>query len=432
MSSENDLSLKKKNYFDSQIFIKEIESQDKKKEKEIKNDKIKKLENKFKCSLCKNELENSMYDPCCCEHFACEKCLNNYFKSQKKKIVPCPICKNNIKQKNLIKIPIIESIKEKLKDLYNSQDDVEFSILKQKCEIHPNNNIFSICLECRKKMCPVCFDENKKHNDHQVVNYNRYIELFYYIQDNYKILNKTINEKENNIEELINLNLLLEKQKNVFSTFFNECSKKINEKYSKNQENLNKIIEETKETIEKIRNFMINLKIDISSKFKKSYDDIENIIQLKKEIKQKIDKLEIEQINKNEVIDLKYEYNKNLYDLPKKQIITTLNKKLLFDNSRLSNKIDKQGNYYFGIELTEGKNIIKVYLDIDKTINNQKNECSYIPFIEYGNSKKVIFLEPNEVNDNKYVFENNIPIEEIFEGNENNTTIKLTIFYLKI
>lgn len=429
MSSEKDLTLKNKNYFNSQI-IKEIEPQDIKKEKkEIQNDKIKKL---FKCSLCKNVLEKPMFDPSCCEHFACEKCLDYYFKSQKKKMLPCPICKNNIKKQNIIEIPIISPIIEKLKELYNSQDDVEFSKIEQKCEIHPNNNIFSICLECRKKMCPICFDEKKKHNDHQVVNYERYIKLFYYFQDNYKNLYKTINDKENNIEELINLNLLLEKQKNVFSTFFNDCSKKIQVIYSKNQENLNKIIEETKETIEKIRNFMKNLKMDISSKFKKSYDDIENLQQLQDEIKQKIDKLKIKQINKNFVINLKNKYIKNLYELPKKQVVTTLNKKLLFDNSRLSNKIDEQGNYNFGIELSEDKNIIKIYLDINKTINNQQNYCSYIAFIEYGNNKKVIFLEPNEVNDIKYSFENNIPIEEIFDANEINADIKLTIFYLNI
>ena len=427
--SENDLSIKKKNYFNSQIFIKEIEPEDMKKEKENQNNKIKKL---FKCSLCKNELKKPMFDPSCCEHFACGKCIDNYFKSQKKKILPCPICKNNMKKQNIIEMPIIASINEKLKNLFNSQDDDEFGKIDQKCEAHPNNPIFSICLECKKKMCPTCFDEKKKHDDHQVVNYERYIKLFYYIQDNYKNLKKTINDKENNIEELINLNLLLEKQKNIFSNFFNDYSKKIQDIYSKNQEYLNKIIEESKETIERIRNFMINLKIDISSRFKKSYDNIDNLPQLQDEIKQKIDNLEIKQIYKNEIIDLKNKYIHNLYDLPKKQIIITLNKKLLFDNSQLSNKIDEQGNYNFGIELSEDKNIIKAYLDIDKTINNQKNECSYIAFIEYGKNKKVFFLEPNEVNANKYSFENNISIEEIFEDNENNADIKLTIFYLNI
>ena len=56
-----------------------------------------------------------------------------------------------------------------------------------------------------------------------------------------------------------------------------------------------------------LRNFMQNIKADVSSRFKDAYDDIENFDNIKQEIKQKIDSLNLKgiNINKNEVIEMK-------------------------------------------------------------------------------------------------------------------------------
>ena len=412
------------NYFQSQIFIKKI--------KDVEKDAILNIGNKLKCSICKKNLKNPMNDPKCCQHFGCENCFINYFKSQKKNILPCKICKKMIKKVNLTKSKAISSIMDKLKMNNENKDELLNKIIEQKCNIHPKNTVFFFCLDCQKQMCPTCEEEMKNHNNHHLINYERYMSLFKIFQDNYQSLKNIINEKENDIKEYINLILFFDQQKNAFTTFFNDFIAKIDDIYSKYQEKLNTIIEESKQTIVKLRDFMKNLKIDISSRFKKEYNDVENFDALEAEIKDKIGKLEIKEINKKEILDIKNKYtNNNIYELSKKEIITTLNKKKLFDNCHLNNKIDEKGNYSFGIELSEDKTTIKTYLDIDKYIDNKKNESCYIAFIEYGKKKKIIYLEPTEVIDNKYSFENTLPIEKIFKEN-NSVDIKLTILYLTI
>ena len=177
---------------------------------------------------------------------------------------------------------------------------------------------------------------------------------------------------------------------------------------------------------------MRNLKLDISIRFKNSYNDIEDIDELKKEIKEKVDKFEYKENNKNEILDFKNKCINNTFQLPKIQIKTTLNKKALLDNSHLNNKIDEQGNYSFGFELSDDKKSIKTYLDINKIINGQQNEKPYIPFIEYGKTQKLLYLEPIEIEENQISFENTLSLEAIFGDNENNVDIKLTVLYLNI
>jgi len=420
------------NYFESQLFMKEIKPKFQKilEETENKNNKIKLLKDKLKCSICNYKVTNPMYDPTSCDHMSCKNCLELYLR--KNNISQCPRCKKIIKKDKLVKIPIIDSINEKLIEMDNIDDTLQYEKIEQKCELHPKNAIFFLCLDCNKKMCPLCIEEKKKHDNHHLVNYERYIILFNYFQNNFSKFYEKISEKENNIEEYINLILLLEKQKNIYTNFFNDFSIKIQELYSKNQEKINQIIEESKQTILNLRNFMRNLKLDISIRFKNSYNDIEDIDELKKEIKEKVDKFEYKENNKNEILHFKNKYINNTFQLPKIQIMTTLNKKALLDNSHLNNKIDEQGNYSFGFELSDDKKSIKTYLDINKIINGQQNEKPYIPFIEYGKTNKLLYLEPVEIEENQISFENTLSLEEIFGDNENNVDIKLTVLYLNI
>ena len=178
------------NYFESQIFIKKMKDAA---EKDI----ISNIGNKLKCCICKKNLKNPMNDPKCCQHFGCEKCFINYFNSQNKKILPCKVCKKMVRKVNLTKSKAISSIMDKLKVKNENKDELLTKIIEQKCDIHPKNTVFFFCLDCQKQMCPTCESEIKKHDNHHLINYERYMTLFKIFQDNYRGLKNKISEKEN-------------------------------------------------------------------------------------------------------------------------------------------------------------------------------------------------------------------------------------------
>ena len=126
--------------------------------------------NKFPCSIrypC-----SPVYDPIC-PHYACKKCLDNYFAAKKSNIIPCPLCRKKIRKNHLIKLPLLDSIKELIKGVKNKEDinyDIEDNI--GKCSKHQNNKILYICMDCRVKMCQNCDKEKEKHesqNHHEAM-----------------------------------------------------------------------------------------------------------------------------------------------------------------------------------------------------------------------------------------------------------------------
>ena len=419
----------RKNYFQSQLLL-EIKPQDVNEDKES-NKLIKELEDILICCICYNYLEDPVNDPSCCSHYACKKCLDQYFKKLKQTAIPCPLCRKKMYKRNLVRIPLVESIKEILKDAQNNKLNIDSNgKIDDKCEVHPKNSIFDICLDCKKKMCPICTDERKKHEHHHLVNYERYIKLFYFFQENFSNIKQTIAERENNIKELNKLNKLLEQQKRGYLNLLNDISIKINQIYTQNQENINKNIAGSMQMIAKLRNFMSNIKLHVSSQFKESYNDIENLEEIEKEVKQRIDKLNYK-YNKNEVSIMKDICNKKLVGLNEKSYLLTVNKKSFFDNFHMNCKIESDDKYSFGMELSEDKKMCTPYLDIKKIINHQTNNSSYIPIIEYGN-KEILYLEPFEVNKQLYSYENTIPVEEMFNDKVTDIDIKLTILSLSL
>lgn len=418
------------NYFESQIFYNEIDIQNFNNEKTNKS--VEQITNLLLCSICNHYLEDPMYDPSCCEHYACKKCLEKSFK--KKFIIKCPKCRRNIRKKDLKSVPGFESIKSIINDLRNSKFDNYFENAEEMCDAHPNNQIFCICLDCRKKMCPICNNDKEKHNGHHIVNYERYKKLFIFFQENFVDIKKIINQKNDIIKEYQELNILLDQQLNGYYSLFNDILNKIKTIYEQNMNKINNIISNSMKEVANLRNFMQNIKGDISSRFKDTYDDIENFDNIKQEIKQKIDSLNLKgiNINKNEVIEMKKKCNKKIIDLPKKEIMITLNKNILMNNLSLQANIDKDGNETFGAKISEDKKEILFFLDIKKVIKNELNEGAYISYIEYGNNKKIEYLEPHEINQDYYSFEKILPIEQIFNNNENKISIKMTINYLTI
>ena len=252
---------KRLNFFDSVVFNEEILPKISKKV-ENNNKIMKELEDILVCCICYNYLDNPVNDPSCCSHYACKNCLEKYFNQRKSNIIPCPLCRKYIRKQNLVKIPIFESIKEIIKEAekYKINEDINIKI-KENCEAHPLNEVFSICLDCKKKMCPICDEEKKKHENHHVVHYERYINLFSFIQENFSGIKETIAEKEQMIRESNNLYAILEQQKQAYLSFLDSLSKDIKKVYSENQENINKGIAKSMQLIAKLRNFMINLKV---------------------------------------------------------------------------------------------------------------------------------------------------------------------------
>ena len=72
---------------------------------------VKELKDILKCCICLRYLDNPVYDPIC-PHYACKKCLDNYFAAKKSNVIPCPLCRKKIRKNHLIKLPLLDSIKE--------------------------------------------------------------------------------------------------------------------------------------------------------------------------------------------------------------------------------------------------------------------------------------------------------------------------------
>lgn len=425
----------RKNYFESEIFFDEIqpEKENKINKEKDSNNLLKELEDILQCCICYNYLENPVNDPSCCMHYACKSCLDQYFKQKRTLMVPCPLCRKYIKKKNLIRIPIFDSIKEILKDAKNSKNIIqEKEKIDENCKAHPKNAIFSLCLDCKIKMCPICKEEEKKHENHHVVNYARYVELFNFFHENFQEIKSTISDKEYKIKEFNELLGKLEQQKNAYLNFLEDISHQIKKIYTNNQEKINKEIGKSMETIAKLRNFMINIKSQVSSQFKASYNDLENIDEIKSKIKERTEQLKtsLDEMKKNDLNIIKNSI-KNLNGIKKEKHLLSIDKKLLLESENIYTHLDKFKNISFGVEISKKDNkLVTMYLDIKKIINNIQNDSSYMAFIELNN--KIIYLEPFEISKDLYSYEFNLPIVELFTEKEEKKEVKLTILSLNL
>lgn len=426
----------KKNFFYSEIFEKEIKPIYKENEKED-NKLIQGLQDILKCCICLKYLDNPVNDPIC-SHYACKKCLEDYFISKKSDEVPCPLCRKKIKKSNLVQIPLVKSIKEILKESKNkdySNNIIHKDFEIEKCEKHPKNKVFFFCLDCRVKMCPICDKEKQKHEskNHHICNYERYLKLFYIFQNNFKSIKQTILGKEKNINECRNLVSLLEQQKIAYMNLFTNIYKQIKMLYNKSQENINKIIAQSMQTIARLKNFMVNIKSHISEQFKEKYNEIDNLDDIEKEIKKRINELKLKEIKIEDITDIKNKYIKTITSSLKHQSFG-INKNELLKHPSVSCKIEEDGIYSFfrfGLSLNKNKKDVIIYLDINKIINNKSNDSSYIVCIEYGKDKKRLYLELYQ-DDKYYSFENSLTLDEIFEDKQNLVEIKLIILNLSI
>ena len=385
----------------------------------------------FTCYMCLDYLENPVWDPSSCCHYECKKCLYSYFNKMKTDVVPCPLCRRKIRKSNLKEIPLFDKLNEILKNI-NSNAEEE---INENCSTHPKNKVFYICLDCSKKMCPACEIEKRKHESHHIVNYERYVKLFYCFHNNFAEIKEKIKKIKNNVKKYNNLYALLEQQKNSYLGLLNNITKKVEKIFTTNQENLEKLMSNSLDNISKLQKFMKDLKIDVSSRFKNSYEDIENFDEIENEIKEKVKDIKL-QFSKSEVSNVQNLCLKKLATSSIEFSLTFYKKDILNEPKIFKKKLDSQGIYTFGAELSEDNKFILFYFDVENRINNIKNESAYSPYIEYAAEKNNafynIYLEEHKVDDQHYSYEKLIPIEEIFPGREDKKDIKIKVNYISV
>ena len=428
---DNNENMSRVNWFMSKFFYEKIQPQSNNENKNEKNVKImKEIEDILVCYMCLEYLDNPVCDPLSCSHFACKKCLYSYFDKMKRDIVPCPLCRRRIKKSNLKSIPLVENIKEILKEAKNLSIYEEEKI-DENCSTHPKNKVFYICLDCAKKMCPICDAEKKKHETHHMVNYERYVQLFNCFHNNFSEIKDKIKKLENNIKSYNNVYVLLEQQKKSYLDLLISISKKIENIFSLNKRKLQKLITESIDIITKLKKFMNDLKKDVSSRFQTSYDDIENFEEIEKEIKEKVNSIKIK-YSKIEVPNMENIISKKLVS-SKEEFSLTINKKNIYNTQKIFRKrLDSQGIYKFGAELSEDNKFILCYLDVENEINNKKNESAYSSCIEFGTDQKKIYLEEEKFDDKHYSYQKIIPIEEFFPEKQDKIDIKIKVNYISI
>jgi hypothetical protein len=426
---DNNENMSRVNWFMSKFFYEKIQPQNNKENKNENGKIIEDLEDILKCYMCLEYLDNPVCDPLSCSHYACKKCLLSYFNKMKTDVVPCPLCRRRIRKSNLRSIPLVENIKEIMKEVKNLHIYEEEKI-DEKCSTHPKNKVFYICLDCAKKMCPICDAEKKKHETHHMVNYERYVQLFNCFHNNFSEIKDKIKKIENNIKKYNSAYVLLEQQKKSYLDLLKNIYNKIETIFSKNKTKLQKIISESINNIAFLEKFMNDLKKDVSSRFQTSYDDIENFEEIEKEIKERVNTLQLK-FGNTEVSSVDNIILKNITS-SKEEFPITINKNNIFNTQKILKRLDPQGIYKFGAELSEDNKFILCYLDVENEINNKKNESAYSSYIEFGADKKKIYLEEEKFDDKHYSYQKIIPIKEFFPDNQDKINIKIKVNYISI
>ena len=363
------------NFFDSQVFFKEIKPENTTGIKEKEDEKLLDgLNEILKCPICYNYLEDPVYDPNC-SHYGCKKCLYKYFDVLKAKRAPCPQCRTIINKEHLIKLPIVKSIRDIINESKNNELLNYNGNENEKCSKHTDNEVFFLCLDCKLKMCPVCDEERRNHEqkNHHIVNYKRYIKLFYIMRNNFEPLKNYISEKQRYINEYKNIIVLMEQQKRTYLELLNDFSRNIETLYNENQNKVNKMIADNIQIIANITNFMKNIKLLISGQIKEKYNDFENLEEFEKEVKYKIGNLKLKKVDEKEILELKKQVQNKVVSIDNKSYNFSFNKNDLLQGENLGFSFQGDIKYIFGVYLSQDKNYVIPNLDINKKQNNLLN-----------------------------------------------------------
>ena len=223
------------------------------------------------CQLCSKKYSKDSNIKCIffneCEHEICYICLYKILiRSHIKSISQIFATNNKLKLKCICELGSTElSIQEIIRILTSLNKNIinknvekieNFLPNEKKCEIH-DIPITKFCLECYEPICTECTDENAKkrktsiHCNHKTISYNEFYTKLY-----------------KNLEEIPNLKIILDGQKNFEENFYEKYSELISVKF----ENL---VNEINYIKEKILN---NLKLEYE-KYKQSMEAINLLYQ---------------------------------------------------------------------------------------------------------------------------------------------------------
>ena len=398
------------------------------------NDSIKgKLKNLMLCGSCKRNLRDLYFCPLC-KGYACKKCFNRIIFYVKKDHTPCPLCKKMVRRSNLKIATFLRTIAEITE---NDEDDnklIKFNPIEiiPKCDIHNKNRIWVYCIDCNRKMCPICYDnENKKHSQHRCINYERYLELNLFFGNSFKDTKNFVLNLENEIKELQKLYNDLDDQKNNLLEFSKDIYKKIEKYFTEEQVKINDIIINLSQRITNLNNFRKNIKKHVTNLIPIGYSEFENMDELKKIIKERIEKINFELIKVNEVKNVEKDYYKKDIKFVRLEQKLDINKKLILNG--IKKNIQESDNYIFNIELLGDD--VYFYLNINKVIDGKQNNNPYLVEIiitDSDKNSKAFYLEFNNDNEDNYItYINSVPKRELanyFQKGE----INIKIDYLKL
>jgi len=428
---------KDEDIFNSVIFKKMVEDHKKLyKEKEKKKDaSIRgKLKNLMLCNKCKKNFKDLYFCPLC-KKYACKKCFNKLYYFSKKDHVPCPNCNKMIKRYYLKPITFLKAIAEVVEP--EEEDDIKLIKFNtnefiHKCDRHKNNDIWSYCIDCNKKMCPLCYN-SEQHSQHRVVNYKQYLDLNLFFGVSFKNIKEYMLKSERIITDLQRLNSELDNQKSALLGFSLDLYDAINNIFQEGQEKISRLIDSLASQITEYNNFKNNIKKYITKSIPIGYSDFENIEEIEKEIKERIGSLNIVIPKIEDVEKIEKEYYKQNIELINIQETIDINNEIITNGLKTNFK-----NYKceFIAELGEDQEEVNFYLNIDKKILDKININPYLIKIKIFNHKreKILYLEKANKNYNEndnISFFNSLPKKDINEIIKNGH-IKIRIDYFNL
>ena len=431
--TNNDL---KEEIFNSVIYTKMVSEHKKLFKETKKNIPIKgKLKNLMACGCCKRNLRDLYFCPIC-KGYACKRCFYRDIHYLYQDLSPCPLCKKLIKRSKLKNIPFLRTIKEIIEDDENEDNSklIKFNPIDiiQKCDIHNSNKIWAYCIDCNRKMCPVCYsNENKAHSQHKCINYEKYLDLNLFFGNSFKDIKNFVINTENVIKDIQKLYNDLDDQKNNLLKFSLDIYDKIDKSFNEQQVKINDIISNLTQKISKLNNFRKNIKKYVTQLILIGYSEFGNMDELKKIIKERIEKINIELKNDNKVKNIEKDYYKKDVKFAKLVQKLDISKKKIISKGITMN-IQGNDNYILNVGASEDD--VFFYLNINKVIDGKQNNNPYLVTInitDLDKNSKTFYLEFNNEDNNYITYNSFIPKNELakfFKKGE----INVRIDYLKL
>ena len=279
-------------FFNNNNLINQKESEEEKRERELKEKEKNDIRDKLKCYLCFGKINKARL--CLnCQKIACENCVKNMLLKHAK----CLNCKKPSSLNDIILLPFMDDITNFFINIENNQrqnnqiekainniidesDDEKEDIKnknnidikdknnekeeknKNKCQKHKDKYTEYYCFQCGEYLCPKCllfFDQDvaEKHRDHTIISFE---DLKYY-----------------NIKEAINEYNKLKNSKKELEQLLAECKLKIKQLTIKKDIGL-KNLEEAKKELEWNYIEKINILKDLSKTAEDKIENIENSI----------------------------------------------------------------------------------------------------------------------------------------------------------